>query len=341
MKVKKTELTNGLKALSQTVSKIIDVLVINVTDKGSWAKTYDGVNSTWHYFENLVGDCEICVNFNQFSKIINICEDEVKLSVKDKGVGKDLIIKSGRKSNKISMIDNSIGVVELPSVDFVDISNDMFKAISRVIVCASNDNTRPILEGVNISNGEVLATDARRLAIETVSGIDGISCTIPSSEVLKVISEFKDTQNMFYSDDNCIYVRNKNTIRKVMLIDGDYPNAKRIIPNIEEMKRIDINSSDFSKAIKDLITVCGNDCRLDLNFTDNVIKLNSAKDGLSHDDEIECVFDGEFEISINPVFVKSAFDSFVGSVRFYFTDNVSPIVIGDDECKFIMMPIRR
>lgn len=338
MKIEKSKLLNGLKLLSSTIGKTIDLVVFEMSENGTWAKTTNGNSSTWHFFEELKGDCEISLVFSQFMKVVNVCNDEIKFDVKEKEGNRSLVIKSGNKKQTVSIVENTIDNIVYPNVEFKELNENFLGAVSRVVACASVDDSNYVLKSVKVDS-DVLSTDGRRLAIEY--NVADFESTLPSQDMLKIISDFGSGGNKYYCDCECFIISNGYTIRKIKQVDGDYPNAKRIIPNESEMNKISINSVSFKNAVNDFINVCGQDSILDIEFNNNSAILKSSTSVLEYSDSVECSFNGDFTVSVNPKFIKSAFDSFVGEIYFYYNDNVSPIVISDGECKFVMMPIRK
>lgn len=109
-------------------------------------------------------------------------------------------------------------------------------ALNQVVIAASSDDARPILTGVNFhtSGGRLIAvaTDGYRLAeIKTINTKNEINLTVPATaiqDLLRVIGE--DEEVVVTSDDQQIHFKAGDIELTTRLIEGTYPDYKKLIP---------------------------------------------------------------------------------------------------------------
>lgn len=125
---------------------------------------------------------------------------------------------------------------------------DLLKNLIRQTVFAvSTSETRPILTGVHVrlSNGELefIATDSHRLAsrklpLEQPEGKEWPSVVIPGkslTELNKILADSEDTIEISVTENQVLF-RTKHLYFLSRLLDGNYPETSRLIP--EQSKTI-------------------------------------------------------------------------------------------------------
>ncbi len=160
--------------------------------------------------------------------------------------GTKLHIKSEHSESTINGTDPS----EFPTLPKIDNNtvhrikaSELKKAINQTVLCASTDETRPILTGVYFYSNEgqllLVATDSYRLAEKTVVKTnDDISLIIPGTalqELNRVIGDedgeievtFDESQVRFVTGDSEVITK---------LIPGKYPDYKNLIPAESEVE---------------------------------------------------------------------------------------------------------
>ncbi len=168
----------------------------------------------------------------------------------------------------------------LKNLEKQKIETDFFrKNLPLLLFSASQDNTRPVLTGINfVSKNDVnhiVATDGFRLSLVLIEKeVDFPQVIIPSfflSEILKTIKEEKEVYFVFNQQEKMLTVFiNKEEI-STRVIDGEYPPYEKVIP-IEKKTAIIVEKNDFLRAVK-LISVFARD------FS-NIIVLKTEKTGL-------------------------------------------------------------
>lgn len=226
-------------------------------------------------------------------------------------------------------------------------------ALASVIDAVSLSEIRPELNGiyVNISGGhaQFAATDSFRLAEKLVDVSDSIekSFILPRAtalEILRIVDNLEDDVDIALSD-NQIFIYNADFQLVSRLIDGRYPEYKRIIPT-NFISFLKLNKQEFDKNI-----------RLASIFSSNIsdIKLKASTDKLEitarNSDRGEIVSslpctlqnDG-FEISLNYNYLLDGLKVLpTDNVVLGFTGDGAPLVLKGENQKdqlYMIMPLR-
>ncbi len=237
--------------------------------------------------------------------------------------------------------------------------NKIKETIIRTVFAASIDEARPILTGVKttLSQGKMFmtATDGYRLSKEQINLDDTKEDTeiiLPAqslSEIVRIAQEVKANEISF------AVVENKNQVVFTMpsvqiftrLIDGEFPNTDKIIPQTFKT-RVIIDKDIFSQAVKT--------ASLFARGAANIIKIKVEKDGLKlsannpqigeDEDSVEAKVEGEeTEIAFNFRFLLDLLANFPGQeVIFESSGPLNPGVFKPKSEKInflhIIMPVR-
>lgn len=193
------------------------------------------------------------------------------------------------KTEKTKAVFTTIPSGDFPS--FPDVPKDLDKfpldkiknAISRTVFAASIDEGRPVLTGVRttIAQGKITlaATDGYRLSLEQIDIPDKkreIKIILPArslAEVVRIAMELK-TEEIGFSvieNKNQAFFTLPNGVIFTRLIDGEFPNIEKIIPQGGKT-RIEIGRDDFTQAVKTT--------SLFARGAANIIKIKIEKNGL-------------------------------------------------------------
>ena len=122
----------------------------------------------------------------------------------------------------------------------------------RVAFCSSKDEARPVLQGVNFGPDSVAATDGFRIGYveENSTGFEGL---IPASAVTAmsrlIIGEakyHKEPGDGIYSG---LYIQSDDVRLHSVLIDGNFPNYKAIIPH-ERKLTVQFSVKEMKEALR-------------------------------------------------------------------------------------------
>lgn len=249
----------------------------------------------------------------------------------------------------------------LPSIDSgtkVSIKIDDFKDIlSRVMLAASHDETRPVLGGIFFhSSGDdiyIAATDGYRLAeasLPNESGSD-ISAIVPLStlqDVLKIANDDGNDQITVLFDTAQFGVIAENTTLVSRLIDGQYPEYQQLIPAKSDI-HFSINKADLLTAAKlaglfaresgGSITIQVSEDKKTVSISSVASQVGDNKSELQADKVI-----GSGEVVVNVRYLTDALGCFnTKTINFRFSGSISPCVLTSEEqpdYQHIVMPLK-
>lgn len=274
--------------------------------------------------------------------------------------GTKLHIQSGQYTSTINSTPSD-DFPELPTIleessIHYNLDSSTFKqAVNQTVFAASADVTRPVLTGVywsSVDNKLILAaTDGYRLAertlIDTKSELSVIVPAVTLHEVLRQLSDnITDIDILF--DETQVRFRVGDTELTSRLIDGKYPDYRKLIPTSNEIKtktsvidfsRIAKIAGLFSRDIGSSVTI-----RVDEELQKIFIQSITSEIG-ENTSSIDADVNGSGQVSINSRYlteVLGVLDS--KEVKFYFSGKLAPCVIEpitkDSTYKHIIMPLK-
>jgi DNA polymerase-3 subunit beta len=294
----------------------------------------------------------ICVPANLITEFINnLPKTNINIETKDN----KLTIKAGNYKSVI----NTVSPDEFPSTPKEDfstkttISSEVFKnATSQVLVCTSNDTSRPILTGVYLhtNGGELLltATDGYRLAEKKIMKIkESLSIVVPAqtiSEVNRILDAENDI-SIKVSDEQVVFEVGDTNLNS-RLIDGSYINYHSLIPEKTENSAV-LVKSDFVQAVKvaELFArESAESITIKTNQTHQVLEINSIKSEFGdNNSKIDGEITGDASITLNAKYLLDALNCIEGdTVNLNFSGKLTPILVTGEnkDYKHIIMPVR-
>jgi DNA polymerase III subunit beta len=267
--VSQQQLTHGLSIVSRAVSprSTLPVLanVLVTTDEGRLRLSATNLElgiSCW-IGAQIGEEGAVTIPARTFTDLVsNLPNDTVTLTLN--GKNQTLNVQCGTNSTDIKGIDaqefppmpvpNMESGIELNVADFKEM-------IHQVVFSASNDEARPVLQGVSMSVEDttmtLAATDGFRISVRTASltaPVNApISAIIPGralSELARVATDGKDSIYMVMPPGRGQVVFHLNDIELVtQLIEGSFPDYNAIIPKSFKTATI-VSAAEFSKACK-------------------------------------------------------------------------------------------
>ncbi len=201
---------------------------------------------------------------------------------------KILVIKADRGEYKLHIMD----YMDYPNIDFVCLENPLVldasvikSLIKETVFATAASEKKPILTGVNFKHtaGRLVATatDSFRLSqkIITIENYNDFNITIPNKsldELLKAIDSYEDKVTLYFSA-NKLLVKYKNVLFQTRLLDGNYPDTSKLIPN-EFPIVIKFNKDELVDAVERVSLLSPRDKEKDKEITYSIIKLSIKKD---------------------------------------------------------------
>ncbi|QCJ45485.1 DNA polymerase III subunit beta (plasmid) [Bacillus sp. S3] len=289
----------------------------------------------------------------KMKKDIDMKLDGFKLSLKSGKTEFDLNTFEPEEFPKLPAFDIEKPTVTLKGTDF----NDFIK---KTAFAASDSETRPILTGVCLDlndNGlNLISTDSHRLGQVKAEATNdsSVKLVIPAKSLDKLAKtvDMQEELHFYCESDNQLIFRSGALIFYCRLLEGNYPDTSRLIPNDfkSEMK---INRKEFLNAL-DLVKELANNAD---NGKGGVVKLhvNGAATISSHtaqagkgtvvvdyeslegEDDYTISFSARYMIDA----LKAIDDDFV---NFKFQGPMRPFLLTPSESKFeelqLILPVR-
>lgn len=267
-------------------------------------------------------------------------------------------------SNKTKSKFNGISAEEFPAlpsfpenVEAMELDPKVFNdAVSYVAFAASTDDSRPLFTGIflNYQSGvlTVAATDGFRLSekiIKTESKVKDFSAVIPAKTLLEVARTFSSSkeqvQFILNDSENLALFRSEDTTIAARIIDGQYPDYKKIIPS-DMILNVSFPTHEFLEAVK-LTNVFAkeNDSLIKVRFDpENGIRITSlAEEAGEHESNVAAEVEGEMmEIAFSSKYLLDYLNNVkTETILFSAKGNVSPGMFKSDELEdflHIIMP---
>ncbi|WP_243298967.1 DNA polymerase III subunit beta [Bacillus litorisediminis] len=295
-----------------------------------------------------------------FNDIIRkLPEDTVMIEVKD---NLQTFIKSGNAEFSINGLDAE-EYPRLPQIEEEEVyklPTDLLKAIIRQTVFAvSTSETRPILTGVHwrIENNELtcVATDSHRLAWRKAPLESELnhshSVVIPGkslNELNKILDDSQDPIEMVLTQNQILF-KTKNLLFFSRLLEGNYPDTSRLIPN-ESKTDVILNAKEFLQAIDraSLLAREGRNNVVKFSIIGNdSIEISSDSPEIGRVVEIvktQSIIGEELKISFSGKYLMDALKAIDSTeIKISFTGAMRPFVIRSIDNDFILqliLPVR-
>ncbi|EJF07244.1 DNA polymerase III, beta subunit [Thiovulum sp. ES] len=221
-------------------------------------------------------------------------------------------------------------------------------AFSKIAVAIDSNSPKYEITGglISISNDGVkfVSTDTKRLIFVEESGsfenIEELEMILPKTAIIEIPKLFGGNIEFFYDSDSLV-IENENLYFFTRLINGKYPNWKRIVPETfnSEYKFSIKNSIESVKTI----SMIAPEISVEMNG-ENVI-LETLEDGSSKtkgstEFEVDFEFEEPIRVGLNTKFILDAFSVFRGDeVHFGFNESNRPFLLTEGNTKVVVMPI--
>lgn len=280
--------------------------------------------------------------------------DTVSFEVLDGTLTKISGIQAEYRINGMRSSDYPIIDFKKPMNTFLLDTTKLLTLINQTTFATSANETRPVLTGVNLKGSshllEAVATDSYRLAAKVIEVSEELDfhITIPAKSLNEVAKSLKenDLVEVCISESKAQFYFN-NILIQTRLIEGNYPETKRLIPN-EFPYVIEVKTYDILGAI--------DRCSLIKNEGVSIIKLTATNDEVlvssqsqelgSCNEQLNVLnFTGDhLEISFSGKYVYEAIRSLHASqIKISFSGEMKPFIITTEEDQTItqlVLPVR-
>lgn len=228
------------------------------------------------------------------------------------------------------------------------------KSLNQTVLAASTDDARPVLTGVNFhsENSElyIVATDSYRLAEKRLGKVKKpVDVLVPASslqDLLRILDTTVEDVEIT-SDEQQILFKTGDTELVTRLIDGKFPDYKKLIPSKfetsatisrEELAGITKVSSLFARETGGSVT-------LEVDSDNNEVSVKSLASQLGENSaKAKAKTKGSGQITLNSRFITDALNTIdTKEVFIGFNQKLEPFIVkktGEDDYKHIIMPLK-
>lgn len=274
-----------------------------------------------------------------------------------------LHLKSDKTKTKFNGIDAQ-DYPQLPTITnthkSIDVEPKVLEKITQVVTfAAGSDVTNAVFTGtyLQLSDNQLttVSTDGFRLSelkVNVKNDMGNKSVLIPAKtlgEIAKIFATSEENVKIYLNDkDNLLLFAAEDTLVATRILDGNYPDYKRIIPT-ESILKATFSSEEFSEAVK--ITnifakEANNTLKVKFDPVEKNIKVSSlAETSGENESFIDADVEGELiEVVFNSKFLMDFFNNVkTTNVEIKINGPVSPCLITSSEMPdflHIIMPLQ-
>lgn len=239
--------------------------------------------------------------------------------------------------------------VSLPYAQFAE----MTKRVARM---TARDDSRPILQGVNVNvSGNVLelvATDAYRIAVAKATleteNTSNFSAVIPGAFLMDVAALKGDIQNAVISlSENQVVVECNDVVFINRRIAGNFPDYKQLIPEAAPLKAT-VNAKEMAEAVRriNVLSHIGQTIKMSFDPSTTTLALSgSAADIGTCEENVEAKYSEgaeKIDITFNCSYVLEGIACFNSDeITFEIQSDAKPGIFRDQSSTiYILLPVR-
>lgn len=255
---------------------------------------------------------------------------------------------------------------ELPDLEWQPIchveTKALAEALTRVTLCASTDEARPVLTGVQFNfDGEggleLVATDSYRLGIiplevEMLKDAPKQSSLVPARALKALAKKLKGREGRTY-----ILVSGSESVPRIEFafehigwvmrtVDGDFPNWRQLVPDSQKGAVLHFSSDEFAAAVRDAAALrsqksvpvrleLGDECRVEMTDV-GAVAASQPIEGASYSPKGV----GALTVAFNPQFITDGVALIGERGRMWITDPYKPALFEAEERRYVLMPVR-
>ena len=311
---------------------------------------------------NIIEEGSTTVSAHTLYDIIRKLQDSSEIEIISND-GKIMSLRSGKSKFSLRCLPrDDFPIIEIDSLENelnMD-SQDFLRLINKTRFAVSNEETRYFLNGIYFhkilekekSFLSIVATDGHRLAkfdfeIESSSKeIPGV--IIPKktvNEIYKLLVDFDGSIKINLNSNKIVfYIGESILISK--LIDGNFPDYKRVIPK-DNNNILKVNRQEFSHAVDRVSTITSDKSPvIKFKLFNNLMNMSSvnSENGTATED-ITTDYNGEeIEIGFNSKYILEMINNLDDSeIILNFKDSSSPVMaqeLSNPSLVYVLMPMR-
>jgi len=273
------------------------------------------------------------------------------------GSGAEVRIEAGRSEFSINAFPTA-DFPQIPEATSGEVSKvgteDLAKALKQVIRAASTDEARPILTGVlwamEAGTLKLASTDSYRVAAKQLvikEGPSAAKAIIPGRALVEFSRQLANTtgEAEIWLGETQAAFQAGNLQLVTRLIDGEFPNWERLVPQGYDKKLV-VDRESFLAAVVRVSLVAQTNTPIKIHLADEV-QLTAIESGVA--EATETVEGAQYSgtpmiIAFNPRFLAEGLEAAEGEkATIELIDPAKPAVIkgdGVDDFTYVVMPVR-
>ena len=306
---------------------------------------------------DILENGSVTVYGDKFLGILNSIPDgDVEFEHKDSKINIKTSVKKAKFQLKSIASDkfpeftaSSDNIFELPV-------RDLKEMIQQTIFAISDDETRYFMNGVFFEKAEnkfvMVATDGRRLAYinkDTTANVADFSGVIIPPKILNVVMKRAGDEGMagISLTDKTIFIQFGSYKLSSVLIEGQFPNYRRVIPENQD-KKFSVKRLEMLDALRRVsLLVEQKSHRVYLGLAPGVASVYCEESDIGNArEEIPCQYDGEeLSLALNYRYLEEPFKVMGGDeISILFTDpnkTITIMPVPEKDFFHIVMPMQQ
>mgnify|MGYP000865079853 CR=1 FL=1 len=231
-------------------------------------------------------------------------------------------------------------IASTEAVPFFEVpAKDLKEMICQTVFAVSDDGNRYFMTGVFFTKKEdnliMVATDGRRLSFiqkPIAQSIPDFTPSIVPVKILNCILKNAASEGTISVAvvDKMVFVKFGNYEFSSLLLDGQFPNYQRVIPEKQSFS-FQVQKNDLENALKrTALMIDKKICRILFKVSPGVLKLVSPESDIgTADEEIPCRYDGnEIDLALNYRYIEDPLKVInAENVVFEFTEAMKAITL--------------
>ncbi len=288
------------------------------------------------------GDGALALPAQVFAQVVRALPgDVVDLAVEDGA--NELSISSGSYATRLQLVDpDAAQAPEFPDAFEGRLSaRGLARALGSVRYAAAVAEYQAIFRGVKIEASDqgtrAVATDGFRLAyfdLDEASGLDG-SWIVPAKSADEIVRLLDDGEVEIAVGDGRLSLRTDDVRVNVSLMDGSFPDYRRVIPsNFPITITLDADAlRDVAQRVAVMADKTANN-RVDLFVKDGVLQITAEGAYGRSQEAVEVQQEGsdaEMALAYNAKYLTDALQPLSGALRMRFSGPTTPSLLDDPE----------
>ena len=338
--LKEIAMANEIIASKNAIS-ILSNIYFDAKDGNLFIKATDmKVNFETKVPVDVIEPGSVTVYGDKFYGILNsIPEGEIEFEQKDNKINIKTLVKKARFQLK-SIASDKFPEFAASGKEFFEVPvRDLKEMIQETIFAISDDETRYFMNGVFFEKTDdkfiMVATDGRRLAYiskKAASGVGDFSGIIVPPKILNIVLKRAGDEGMakISLTDKSIFIQFGSYKLSSVLIDGQFPNYNRVIPE-SQPNHFTFNRLEMMDALKRVsLLVEQKSHRIYLSISPGNISIHCEENDIGNaQEEIPCKYEGEeISIALNYRYLEEHFKVMGGEeVSIHFSEPSKTITI--------------